>query len=268
MPQNPHQSPSAEGRTGRFDSADGFALYEGNQDLERRNRALLDLLPADAHTWLDVGCGPGVAARALAASGRTVVSLDLSRAALAGGPPRPVLASSGALPFRGRCFDGVLCLEVLEHLPPELFERTIAELARVARRKLLIGVPHAENLARNLILCPRCGATFNRSGHLRSFQREDLIALFPGFKPEAEWIGGPEVRDYPAWLLSIRHRVARRFSEMSGWAGNVCPECGLDRFPAFRHNLLSFALDGLNRLSSRRRPYWLVVLFSKESIDD
>jgi len=268
VPQISHQSGSAVGKTGRFESADGFAFYEGNRDLEDRNAALLKLLPEDDRTWLDVGCGPGIAARAIAATGRTVVSSDLSRPALASGPPRPVLASSATLPFRDGSFDGVMCLEVLEHLPTGAFEQTVSELARITRRTLLIGVPHAEHLARNFILCPRCGEPFHRSGHLRSFQRRDLIALFPGFRAVREWIGGPAVRDYPDWLLKIRHRFARRYSEMSGWAGNVCPRCGLDRFPAFRHNLLSFALDGVNRLSSRRRPYWMVVLFSKESIDE
>ncbi len=248
---------------GRFDSPDGFADYAHNADLLKRNDAILELLPPGDDTWLDVGCGPGIASRALAASGRRVTSLDASRAALAAGPPHPVCASASALPFRDQSFDGVLCLEVLEHLPEPLLRAAAEELARVARRSLVIGVPHRENLARNLIACPGCGHRFNRAGHLHRFERGSLEALFPHFQAAKQWIGGPPVRDYPSSLLWLRHRVARRFSEMSGRKGNVCPACGNTRFSPFKHNPLSFMLDGANRFLSRRRPYWLVLLMTR-----
>src|SRR4249920_1212573 len=51
-------------------------------DAERRNhtidyfRDLLKLVPADAATALDVGCGEGFAARALAAGGLEVTAID------------------------------------------------------------------------------------------------------------------------------------------------------------------------------------------------
>ncbi|MCC7143060.1 MAG: class I SAM-dependent methyltransferase [Candidatus Eisenbacteria bacterium] len=291
----------------RFESADGFAEYADNPDLEARNRAILSLLgPASgrrlaSHTgrcsetdlssetglssetrlssktgrsaqpdqaaeqWLDVGCGPGIAGRALERSGRTVFSLDASRPALASGPPRPVCASIDTLPFADRSVDGVLCLEVLEHLPGPILHRGTEELARVTSRWLLVGVPHRENLARNLLLCPACDARFNRSGHLHRFEVPNLVALFPGFRVSDRWVGGPKVRDYPGWLLWVRHRVARRFSEMSGLKGNCCPRCGNRTFPPFRHNLLSFATDAVNRLLSRRRPYWLLILLEREA---
>ena len=51
-----------------------------------------------------------------------------------------VCASVQALPFADRSMDAVLCLEVLEHLErPQL---ALAELARVARHRVILSVPH------------------------------------------------------------------------------------------------------------------------------
>jgi uncharacterized C2H2 Zn-finger protein len=260
---DPRSSASVPG-LGRFQAGAAFAPYANNPDLEQRSQAIAELLPPEAGLWLDAGSGPGIAGRTLESLGRTVVSLDASRAALRLGPPRPLCGSVDRLPFADLAFDGAICLEVLEHLPEPTLRGAVRELARVARRSLLIGVPHRENLARNALRCPRCGEVFNRSGHLHRFTESSLAARFPGFRAARRWTGGPRVRDYPRPLLWLRHRVAHRYSEMSGWPGNRCPRCDEDQFPAFRHNLLSFALDGMNRAFHRRRPYWLLVLFERE----
>lgn len=245
---------------GGFLDPEAYAGYRDNPDLEERNGILLRMLPEDARTVLDVGCGPGVAGRALAGSGRTVFSLDASRAALGDGPPRPVCGSATDLPFPDRSFDAVVSLEMLEHLPAATLYPVAREMERTARRWILLGVPDRENLLRNQLRCPACGHRFHRSGHLNRFDRRGIAALFPRGRLVATRICGPPVRDYPRPLLRLRHGLARRFSEMSGAPGDRCPRCGETRFPRFRHNLLSFGLDGLNRLLSRRRPYWLLAL--------
>lgn len=45
-----------------------------------------------------------------------------------------------ALGVRSRAYDLVLCLEVMEHLPEP--DRALAELRRVARRDVILSVPH------------------------------------------------------------------------------------------------------------------------------
>lgn len=247
----------------RFGSAEAYEHYGNNRYLEERNQILLAALPPEARSVLDVGSGPGVAGHAIAASGRFVVSTDLSRSALRAGPPHGYLADATRLPHANGAFDLVLSLEMLEHLADEALLPIAAEISRLADRWILVGVPHRENLARNALLCPQCGHRFNRTGHVQSFDEERLSGLFPAFTLRWSRICGPLVRDYPRFLLSLRHEVAGRFSEMSGRAANVCPRCGEREFAPFRHNLGSILLDGVNKLVSRRRPYWILELLER-----
>jgi len=247
----------------RFHAPEVYRHYESSPYLRARNEILLEALPPDAATVLDVGSGPGIVGHALAAVGRFVVSTDLSRAALAARPPRPYLAGATDLPHADRSFDLVLSLEMLEHIPNETLKPIADEMSRLARRWILVGVPHRENLARNHLSCPSCGLRFNRTGHVQSFDRDRLAGLFPDFTLRWSRVCGPPVRDYPRALLGLRHEAAHRFSEMSRQGANVCPRCGETEFPPFRHNLLSLALDGLNKVVSRRRPYWIIELLER-----
>jgi SAM-dependent methyltransferase len=95
---------------------------------------------------LDLGCGTGRHARALARAGFRVAGLDLDVDALetarflqepAGGASRAASFAAGearALPFRDGAFDAVLCLDVLHWSESaEAFDAAWAEARRVLR---------------------------------------------------------------------------------------------------------------------------------------
>lgn len=106
---------------------------------------------------LEVGVGEGEVTSRLAARwpDASICAVDLPDDALAASWSdrdfAPVFGDIGHLPFGDDTFDLVLAIEVLEHVPyPEL---AMAELARVARRDLVLSVPRepvwcVANLAR------------------------------------------------------------------------------------------------------------------------
>ena len=85
---------------------------------------------------LDVGCGDGQIARALAARGCTVVGIDptqrnLQVAVERGGGPEYRHGTADALPFGDGEFDAVVACLVFEHI--DELDKAISEVARVLR---------------------------------------------------------------------------------------------------------------------------------------
>ena len=150
-------------------------------------RAALDELweLAAPESVLDVGCGEGVLTREWAerlGTGR-VVGVDLDdprlRAEWEAGA-RPNLeyraAEAHALPFADGDFDLVAGIEVLEHVPDP--DAALREMARVARRRLLVSVPREPiwrllNVARGAYL----SHLGNTPGHLNHWSKVGFHSL-------------------------------------------------------------------------------------------
>jgi 2-polyprenyl-3-methyl-5-hydroxy-6-metoxy-1,4-benzoquinol methylase len=138
---------------------------------------------ADPRSILDVGCGEGVLTERWAGrlGEKPVIGLDL---------PDPKLESEwatrrrenlefrtfdgGDLPFADGSFDLVAATEVLEHVPDP--ERTLAEMARVAARHLLVSVPReplwrALNVARGAYL----RELGNTPGHVNHWSKRSFV---------------------------------------------------------------------------------------------
>ena len=93
------------------------------------------------HRALDVGCGGGLAAEALANLGATVVGIDAAEAPLAVAKRHAVAAGLGEITYLNATaedylntepgtFDLIACLETLEHVPdPAATVRTLGQLA-------------------------------------------------------------------------------------------------------------------------------------------
>lgn len=121
---------------------------------------------------LDVGSGAGQFMNCLVRSGvfRSVTTVDPTRfnkyVELQPGGVRRLDVSIVEMGFDDDAFDVVVCMEVLEHLPEEIFEPAIAELRRVCRGQLLMTVPYREP------------EPISRT-HLRRFEDADFLRLFP-----------------------------------------------------------------------------------------
>ena len=150
-------------------------------------------------SFLDAGCGEGFVARVLATRlpGVAVTGCDLSPAAVrlaAAEQPEAAFAVASilALPFPDKSFDVVGCFEVLEHLPADAPELALRELARVARRGLVLSVPQEPlfslaNAARgkNLDVRPRG----SDPDHRQLWTRRGFVDLV-GRTLDVEWAGG------------------------------------------------------------------------------
>jgi 2-polyprenyl-3-methyl-5-hydroxy-6-metoxy-1,4-benzoquinol methylase len=134
---------------------------------------------------LDVGCGEGVLVHRWAGrlgEGR-VVGMDLEEESIQAGwaerqaPNLEYLLMEGKeLPFADDEFDLASAIEVLEHVPDP--ERTLSEMARCARRHLLVSVPREPlwrmlNMARGAYW-PALG---NTPGHLNHWSRSSFVEL-------------------------------------------------------------------------------------------
>ena len=140
---------------------------------------------ADPRSVLDVGCGEGVltAEWAERLDERRIVGIDLDDEKLRAEwarRRRPNLEyrceEATQLSFADDEFDMVAAIEVLEHLPDP--EATLAEMARVAERRLLVSVPR-EPLWRGLNMAR--GAYWrslgNTPGHLNHWSKRSFVEL-------------------------------------------------------------------------------------------
>lgn len=97
----------------------------------------LEVMP---DTVLVVGKGSGIAENAIRqfSNGKTdVFTLDINHAVNS-----DVVGDVAHLPFRDNAVDVIICCQVLEHIPFEQFLPILHELHRVARRRVIISLPH------------------------------------------------------------------------------------------------------------------------------
>jgi 2-polyprenyl-3-methyl-5-hydroxy-6-metoxy-1,4-benzoquinol methylase len=140
---------------------------------------------ADPQSLLDIGCGEAVLTHewALKLAPKRVVGLDLEDPAIqAEWEKRQApnleykIMKAENLPFADDEFDVATAIEVLEHVPDPA--HTVAEMARVAQRWLLVSVPR-EPLWRGLNIAR--GAYIkdlgNTPGHVNHWSKRAFVAL-------------------------------------------------------------------------------------------
>lgn len=127
---------------------DQFWTYRSNDCVEETDSAMILAALGKPGTVLEVGCGMGSLAIRLAEKGFYVTGLDVSTMALRYASERAVAAGRSIswkqgfaenIPFPDKSFSYVTCCHTLEHVKD--LDLAVAELKRVARKKVVIIVP-------------------------------------------------------------------------------------------------------------------------------
>ncbi len=153
------------------------------QGAEVRARRILRIVRSrrSVGTLLNIGIGSGYLEALAKQAGWRVVSVDPDPRTCTRLADRGIDARVGVverLPLESQSADVVIATELLEHLSPGSLREALDEIQRVlAGGGLLIGtVPHRENMASALVVCPHCEKTFHRYGHQQSFTPDSMKA--------------------------------------------------------------------------------------------
>jgi hypothetical protein len=244
-----------------------LAAYRSSAAEQERIADLMRLVPR-VRSVLDVGARDGYLSRRLAEEIQSVVALDLTL-------PEAWHPNISCIAGDIRCLDVpdnfvecVLCAEVLEHIPGDGLVRACAEISRIAAEAIVIGVPYRQDLRLGRTKCAVCGGANPPWGHVNSFAKSDLTALFPGWHvAECSFVG----------------RTRQRTNELSAllmdFAGNPygtyhqeehCLYCeSAIGEPAARKLLQKIAtraawtLTRMQQHVTADRPKWVHVLFTR-----
>jgi len=243
-----------------------------------RIQKIINLIPIDALTMLDVGCGNGSFVNFLINGSpnrfNKVVGIDSSKEAVKYVKTEKIDGAIDDLPFKDESFDLVTCLEVLEHLPQKDFKKGISELQRVSKKYIIVTVPNMDNLEHSLVMCPKCFCWFNPYFHMRSFNKDILYNLFKDFKSiKIEEIGPTiEFRSYNRLLLTLYRAWRKPFPPETA----ICPQCGYQHRKGEVQNiennnsnhsisnfLLLFKLLTKMIWPLKKKRRWLLVIYEK-----
>ncbi|MCK4597925.1 class I SAM-dependent methyltransferase, partial [bacterium] len=171
-----------------------------------RAAKIISYIPKDVKTVLEIGCGDGIIINRLHEKGLDCTGIDISKEALKYVNCKKEVMSSDNLKFQDQAFDLVICSEVLEHLPEQVYENTLKEIESVAKKHILITTPYHEYLRAAFKKCRKCGTTYHTYRHLRTFDELVYKKLFPTFYlEETIYIG--HVKRQNAFEKFFRYRL-------------------------------------------------------------
>jgi ubiquinone/menaquinone biosynthesis C-methylase UbiE len=237
-----------------------------NKDQESRANETLKLLPTNAKSVLDLGCGGGIITEKLKQKSNFVVGLDIARLPLESLREKDIAvtqADSLNLPFSDGSFDLIVATELIEHLTNSGRKKVLREIVRVTKKYILISVPYRQVLAEHQVKCNECGCIFQQFGHTYSFNKKTMKSLF-SFNPnikhkEFKTMGGP-IKRKPYLLV----KLAQIFGGYDKPHRNViCPQCGNTENFVSEHNLATFLFYKLPWRLFPGRARWIASLYKK-----
>lgn len=114
-----------------------FAQYVPESRWQSYWQQINQVLSFSPKSILIIGVGDGVVVNYLKNYVENVQTLDIE----ADLNPN-IVASVTNMPIADNSFDMVMCAEVLEHIPFDEFKKALSEIKRVAKKNVIISLPH------------------------------------------------------------------------------------------------------------------------------
>lgn len=130
-----------------------------------------EVLKYDPKSILEVGVGDVVFANYI----KSVTDISYLSVDVADDLKPDIVASAESIPVSDQSYDAVCAFEVFEHMPFEKFEICLKEMKRIARRAVIISVPHFGPALKLLLKIP--------------FLPEFALALKIPFPTNHQWNG-------------------------------------------------------------------------------
>lgn len=243
--------------------------YHRSGSEQSRTADLLRLIPRTYTTVLDAGARDGYYSALLAEHFASVTSLDLIKPQLMVDHVLCVQGDITQLDYPDRSFDVVFCTEVLEHVPA--VEKACAELMRVAKHVIIIGVPYRQDIRIGRTTCGLCGKIGPPWGHVNSFDQLKLQRLLhPWVLVKTSFVGENRERTnaLASWLMDLGG------NPWGVYDNQVCIHCGGrlsargDRsFVEQLFSAMAFRLAQLSSVFSRPHGNWIHAVFQRDDRD-
>ncbi len=225
---------------------------------EERIKNILSLIPEDADSVLDVGCGNGRLTNRLKGF-KEVVGIDECETPLKYVKCKKILGKCDAIPFQDKSFDLILATEVFEHLDNKIYEGAKNEIQRVARRYILISVPYKERPYETFVKCKNCSMTYSPYSHQRYFDKGKIQKLFSNTKQTIKFVGAKK-------SAPILRRIGQIvFDNYEQGKNCICPGCKSRETKYEFNNKISELYSGFLwrfvRHFGRKKPNWILCLY-------
>jgi SAM-dependent methyltransferase len=259
----------------KYYESSSFWENENLNDINNRKRVdeTISFIPSEVSTVLDMGCGNGrfLAKLMEIRSNLKVVGLDRSKEALQHCNFPTVCSDFNKSNLKSNSFDLVTCLEVLEHLPVDIYSSSLSEMSRLSSNYILISVPYKENRFITKTTCPQCKCSFNRDLHLRDFNDEALVNLFSkhGFKLVSK---DTVVKSKVLLGYFLYYNLLTFFKSRKVFQSPICILCGHEnsKFENFNNTPVIQVRKGVVRSFLKLfwpkvnyHGYWVIALYKK-----
>ena len=239
-----------------------------------------EIIPGDVRTLADIGCGNGVFGKYLLSqrSQLRIMGVDRSEKALSYVTTEKKIGDVTEIPLPDRSFDCVTCLQVLEHIPVNHYDKALSELTRVSGKYVVISVPYREKLEGNTTQCPHCKTVFNVDLHLRSYDDATINRLLDpyGFRcvTTRNVVTSTELRGLK-YIQAIKRGMRKKPIIFNS---PICPICGYENGDfhlgsGSENNTAAPALPSKNPIKNliksawpkkKINGYWIIALYQKE----